>query len=84
MTASGCFGGSDYEPIDTAAEVAAVVDELQQKEGNEVTDAATAEEYMLTVQSLSRVAAEYARRIRLITWTVVAIVVYLVLKEANK
>ena len=38
---------------------------------------------MLTIQQLATVAGEYARRIRLLTWAVVAIVVYLVLTNAK-
>jgi hypothetical protein len=82
ITQSGCFGGSStsYNPIDTAAEAAAVVDELQ----NQQPSGDIGEQNMLAVQQLANVAGEYARRIRLLTWAVVAIVVYLVLKEANR
>ena len=84
ISVSGCFGNGEplYEQLDTAAEAAAVVDELEQLEQS---DAATlGEQYLLTVQDFTRVASEYARRIRLLTWAVVAIVVYLVLKEAKQ
>lgn len=84
ITQSGCFGGSqiEYEQIDTAAEAAAVVDDLQQME--QPAPDAIGEQYLVTVQGLARVATEYARRMRLLTWAVVAIVVYLVLKEAKQ
>lgn len=81
ITQSGCFGGSStsHNPIDTAAEAAAVVDELQ----NQQPSGDIGEQNMLAVQQLANVAGEYARRIRLLTLAVVAIVVYLVLKEAK-
>ena len=81
---SGCFGsGPSYEQLDTVEEVSTVVDKLQDTT-DPVGAATTGEEYLLTMQQLASVAAEYARRIRLLTWAVVAIVVYLVLKEAKQ
>lgn len=77
---SGVFGDyAEYDQIDNVDEAEKVVNEL-----NEVAaiDAAqTAEEYMLTVQQLGNIATEYAKRIRLLTWGLVAVVIYLVLKE---
>lgn len=80
---SGCFGGLEYEQLDTVEDASTVVDELEQME-TPATDAAVGEQYLLTMQDLARVASEYARRIRLLTWAVVAIVVYLVLMEAKQ
>ena len=57
-----------------------MVEELQ----NHQPSGDIGEQNMLAVQQLANVAGEYARRIRLLTWAVVAIVVYLVLKEANR
>lgn len=80
---SGCFQPlNETEHIDGLNEAAAVVDDIQQGQGDGSTTP-VGEDYLLTVQSLTQVASEYARRIRLLTWTVVAIVVYLVLKEAQ-
>lgn len=80
MGVSGVFGDyAEHDPIDNVDEAEKVVNEL-----NEVaaTDAKqTAEAYMLTVQQLGNIAGEYARRIRLLTWGLVAAVIYLVLKE---
>lgn len=84
MGVSGCFGSEKaaYEQIDTVEEASTVVDDIQQGQGDGSTTP-VGEDYLLTVQSLTQVASEYARRIRLLTWTVVAIVVYLVLKEVK-
>jgi hypothetical protein len=43
-----------------------------------------AEEYMLTIQELASVAQQYARRIRILTYGLIAVVAYLVAKELNK
>lgn len=79
---SGCFGSApQYEPIDTVEEASAVVDGLQEDIPMAADPEVVGQEYMLTIQQLASVAGEYARRIRLLTWTVVAIVVYLVLNN---
>lgn len=82
---SGCFGGGEpqYEPIDTVEEASAVVEGLQEDIPMAADPDVVGQQYMLTIQQLANVAGEYARRIRLLTWAVVAIVVYLLLKEAN-
>lgn len=78
---SGCFGGgARYEQIDSVDEAAGMVDEIQGGAGAG-TSAETGQEYMLTMQQLAGVAQQYARRLRLLTWAVVAIVAYLVAKE---
>ena len=64
-------------------EVSTTVDDIMGTPGTGNTADDAAQEYMLTVQQLANVAGEYARRIRLLTWAVVAIVIYLVLKEVN-
>lgn len=80
---SGCFGGEpQYEQVDTVEEVSAVVDELQEVPVDSNLES-VGQEYMLTIQQLANVAGEYARRIRLLTWAVVAIVIYLVLMNVN-
>ena len=76
---SGCFGGSHYEQIDTVEEVSTVVDELQSETAS--TSSSVGEEYMLTVQQLAGIAQEYARRIRILTYGLIAVVAYLVIKE---
>ena len=56
-----------------------MVDDLS---GDTATGAdTTGEQYMLAVQQLASVAGEYAKRIRLMTWALVAVIVYLILKE---
>ena len=83
---SGCFGGGNgYDHIDTAEETSVLVEEILQQDGQPATTtAAVGEDYLVTVQNITRLASEYARRIRILTYAVVAIVVYLVLKEASK
>lgn len=82
ISQSGCFGGGDnHAPIGSEAEANAVVDELEiitPDEGSSV-----GEQYMTTLQDVAVIAREYALRIKLLTWAVVAVVIYLVLKEAN-
>lgn len=79
---SGCFGTmpDPNETIDDVAEVSATVDDIIETVPGEAS-ANVGEEYMLTVQQLGAVAGEYVRRVRLLTWAVVAIVAYLILKE---
>ena len=79
---SGCFGDSaQYEPIDTVEEASAVVGEL---EDGGAASPEVAEESMLTIQELASVAQQYARRIRILTYGLIAVVAYLVAKELNK
>jgi len=80
---SGCFGSRmNNDPIDDVEEVSATVDDIVETMPEDTTPSEVGQEYLLTIQQLANVAGEYARRIRLLTWAVVAIVVYLVLKEA--
>lgn len=80
---SGCFGNEPvYKEIDTVEEASTVVDELNDTAAD--TAEATAEEYMLTVQQLAGVAQEYAKRIRILTYGMIAVVAYLVIKELSK
>lgn len=82
---SGCFGSApQYEQIDTVEEASAVVEGLQEDVPMAADPEVVGQEYMLTIQQLATVAGEYARRIRLLTWAVVAIVVYLVLTNAKE
>lgn len=76
---SGCFGsGPSYEKLDTVEEISTVVDDLQLIE--KPTDDAIDPTATAVVQ-LGVACQAMARRLRLLTWTVVAIVVYLVLKD---
>ena len=79
---SGCFGSApQYEPIDTVDEASAVVEGLQEDVPMAADPEVVGQEYMLTIQQLATVAGEYARRIKLITYGLIAVVVYLLLKE---
>jgi len=79
---SGCFGSApQYEPIDTVEEASAVVEGLQEDIPMAADPEVVGQEYMLTIQQLATVAGEYARRIKLITYGLIAVVVYLLLKE---
>lgn len=79
---SGCFGSApQYEQIDTVEEASAVVEGLQEDVPMAADPEVVGQEYMLTIQQLATVAGEYARRIKLITYGLIAVVVYLLLKE---
>lgn len=79
---SGCFGSApQYEQIDTVEEASAVVEGLQEDVPMAAGPEVVGQEYMLTIQQLATVAGEYARRIKLITYGLIAVVVYLLLKE---
>lgn len=76
---SGCFGNEpNYEKIDTVEDASAVVEDLQ---GTPVGNSEVAEDYLITVQQLSVVAKEYAKRIRILTYGMIAVAAYLVIKE---
>lgn len=77
---SGCFGAATNNPIDDIREAEAAVTDI-------VADAGTPEtpvtEYDLaTANAMAGIVGEYVRRVRLLTYAVVAIALYLVLKEA--
>lgn len=79
---SGCFGTTpQYEQIDTVEEASAVVEGLQEDIPMAADPEVVGQEYMLTIQQLATVAGEYARRIKIITYGLIAVVVYLLLKE---
>lgn len=76
---SGCFGGAkvDY-PIDDVDEAAAAVEEIV-----ETTDPVPTEQQPGPAPdlALAQLVGQYARRVRLLTWAVVAIAIMIVLKE---
>ena len=75
-TVSGCFGTQTrYDQIDTAAEAAAAVEAIEATPSNTVGPMACALVQMdVCCQTL-------ARRVRLLTWAVVLLAIYIVLKE---
>lgn len=81
ITQSGCFGSGipSTEQIDTAAEAAAVVDALESAPGAQPEYDPTA----LAVVQMGVCCQELRRRVRLLTWAVVAIAFCLVLKEVK-
>lgn len=76
---SGCFGSQiEYEQLDTAADAAAVVDELEQL-GQSVPEAI--DPTACTVVQLGVAYESMARRLRLLTWAVLLLTLYVVAKE---
>lgn len=76
---SGCFGGTKTAyPIDDIDEAAAAVEEIV-----ETTDPVPTEQQTEPAPdlALAQLVGQYARRVRLLTWAVVAIAIMLVLKE---
>ena len=75
-TVSGCFGTQTrYDQIDTAAEAAAAVEAIEATPSNPVGPMACALVQMdMCCQAL-------ARRVKLLTWAVVLLAIYIVLKE---
>lgn len=76
---SGCFGGTKAAyPIDDINEAAAAVEEIV-----ETTDPVPTEQQTEPAPdlALAQLVGQYARRVRLLTWAVVAIAIMLVLKE---
>lgn len=75
-TVSGCFGTqTHYDQIDTAAEAAAAVEAIESTPSNAVGQMACALVQMdVCCQTL-------ARRVRMLTWAVVLLALYVVLKE---
>lgn len=79
MTNSGCFGGGKAaDPIDDLEEASETVTDILNSEN---TPAAAAD--TTAVADVANLLGEYARRVRLLTWAVVAIVVVLVIKEVK-
>lgn len=79
---SGCFGSQPIanDTIDNAAETSAAVDEIIETVTNEVetnTENSQAAASLLLAQHY----AYMEKRVRLLTWAVVAVAAYLMLKE---
>ena len=79
MGQSGCFSKStpDYEQIDTAAEAAAAVDAIVQDAGDDAgadVDAVTMVQLAVCYKSLQR-------RVRILTWAVALLAIFIVCKE---
>lgn len=79
ITQSGCFGqgAPTYDQIDTAAEAAAAVDAIEATPSTPDALDPTA----CAVVQLGACCEALARRVRLLTWAVVAVAAYLVIKE---
>lgn len=80
---SGCFGarGTDW-PIDDIGEAAAAVDEILDSAMVQPTDPPESEpEGPAPDLATAQLVGQYLRRLRLLTWAVVAIVVYLALMD---
>lgn len=75
---SGCFGdGGTAYPIDDIEEVEAAVSEIVE------TDTTGDEPAQAPNLALVQLVGQYARRVRLLTWAVVAMAALLVLKELD-
>ena len=78
---SGCFGGSDtVYPIDDIEEVEAAVGEIVETE----TPAGEEPAAQAPNLALAQLVVEYTRRVRLLTWAVIAMAAVLVIKEIKK
>lgn len=80
ITQSGCFGHSaTADPIDDINEAAEALGDIMgssgQPSGTAATDAAA--------PAMAALIEQYVRRVRLLTWAVVAIAVVLVMKEVS-
>ena len=79
-TQSGCFGGKAYEPpIDDIREAAKAVDDIIVSDPETVPKEPSQES--APDLGAAKLLGQYVRRVRLLTWAVVAIAVYIVLKE---
>ena len=80
ITQSGCFGGGspEYNQIDDLGEARVAVDEIVETAAPSTEQSASAT--AATLQAV-RVLFDTANRVRLLTWAVVAIVAYLIVKE---
>lgn len=81
MGVSGCFGSmtNDPDPIDDIEEVAVAVDEIENTDTPQSDTSSQAPSL-----ALAQLVEQYARRVRLLTWAVIAIVVVLVIREVEK
>ena len=81
MGVSGCFGSmtNDPDPIDDIEEVAVAVDEIENTDTPQSDTPSQAPSL-----ALAQLVEQYARRVRLLTWAVIAIVVVLVIREVEK
>lgn len=79
---SGCFGGGVTYPIDDIEEVETAVEEIVETAtpGEDVPEPQTDNADSL---ALAQLVGQYARRVRLLTWAVMAIAIVLVLKEVK-
>ena len=76
MGISGCFGSSNLEyPIDDANEAAAAVEEIVVTDDGEEPTAPGPN------LAMAQLVEQYVRRVRLLTWAVVAIAAVLIIKE---
>ena len=80
ITQSGCFGSTKpvNDTIDNLKEASQVVDNITGQPVVE-TDPSTAQ----AAADVAALLGQYARRLRLLTWAVVAVVVVLVLREVD-
>lgn len=82
ITQSGCFSHTKYDPIDSVEEAGAAVEEII--ETDTLVPTATDEDAEANVIGAAQLLGEYLRRVRILTWAVVAITLYLVLKEVKE
>ena len=76
MGISGCFSGSTLEyPIDDANEAAAAVEEIVVTDDGEEPTAPGPN------LAMAQLVEQYVRRVRLLTWAVMALAAYVILKE---
>lgn len=80
ITRSGCFGTKAYDPpIDDLREAAQAVDDIIGSDPETVPEEPSQES--APDLGAAQLLGQYVRRVRLLTWAVVAIAAYLVLKE---
>ena len=79
---SGCFGGMSKanDPIDDIDEAAVAVEEIVNTDSP--ADVAASEQ--APSLALAQLVGQYARRVRLLTWAVVAIVVVMIMREVEQ
>lgn len=73
---SGCFGFDLSDPIDDPREAEQVVDDI-------VATNEEAEEAASEIQPMLVVLSEYLKRVRILTWAVVAIVIVMIMREVK-
>ena len=80
ITQSGCFGRcATADPIDDIHEAADALGDILGTSGQQGTTAAND----AAVPTMAALLDQYVRRVRLLTWAVVAIAVVLVMKEVD-